>query len=263
MRAGVHGGVLALVIVLALLWVQRVGNPAALAVADVAALQQVPAEVLASTATLQTVVRALARVVAAGLIGAVPAVIGQVADLRVGHTLVVGALEFVKHAGTGPAGTDGHVVLVTCVRAVLDSVTHLILGDTLAIPTLELVHLFTCEVFTQLWTLIGSVAAVINLIAEVRVTHTQVVLALKLLRRTVPTVWVARLTVQLVRHVVAVFVPITLQLLLDAVTRGALESLRRTLPGLTLVLIGAISTIIIMVTAPPARNALVISTFEL
>jgi len=101
---------------------------------------------------------------------------------------------------------------------VLDAVTHLVLGNTLAVPALELVNLFTREVLTKLRTLVCAVTAIVDFIAKICVSHTEVVLALMLIVRAVFPVGEPGLTVKLIGHVVAVLVPVTLQLLLDAVT---------------------------------------------
>merc|ERR1719447_943341 len=64
--ASVHGGIFALIIVLALLRVFGISDVASLAVADVPALQEVPAQVLAASTHVLLVVRALPHVVATG-----------------------------------------------------------------------------------------------------------------------------------------------------------------------------------------------------
>merc|ERR1719447_982013 len=66
--AGVHGGIFALIIVLALLRVFGISDVAPLAVADVSALQEVPTQVLAASTHVLLVVRALPHVVATGLV---------------------------------------------------------------------------------------------------------------------------------------------------------------------------------------------------
>ena len=145
----------------------------------------------------------------------------------------------------------------------LDTVAHLVLGNTLAISALELVNLFTCEVLTKLRTLICAVTAIVDFIAKIGMSHTEVVFALVLIIRAVLSVGESWLAIQLVRHVVAILVAVALQLLLDAVTRGTLEPLRWASVLLAFVLIRAIPTIIVVVTAPSSRDAFVIAAFEL
>jgi glucose dehydrogenase len=145
----------------------------------------------------------------------------------------------------------------------LDAVTHLVLGNTLAVSALELVNLFTCEVLTELRTLICAVTAIIDFIAKIRMSHTEVVFALVLIIRAVFSVGESWLAIQLVRHIVAVLVAVALQLLLDAVARGTLEPLWRARVLLALVLIRPVATIIVVVTAPSSRNAFVIAALEL
>jgi hypothetical protein len=201
-------------------------------------------------------------VVTAGLVRPIPAVVGMVTHFCVSHTLVVGALELVKHAWPRTAGTDRHVVLVAGVGAVLDAITHLILGDTLSIPALELVHLLTGEVVTERWTLISAIPAIVDLVTEVSVPHTQVVPAFQLVVRAIFPIREARLAVQLVRHVVTVLVAVTLQLLLDAVTRGTLESAGITRVVFAVILVSAVSTIIVVVALPSGWDAFIIVTFQ-
>jgi len=261
--AGVDRRILALVIILAFLGVFWVGDVASLTVADVSTLEQIPTKVFTASSHVHAIVGALTSVVATRFIGTIPTVIGEVADVRVRHTLLVGALELVEHAGPWSAGTDGHVVLVTCVRTMLDTIAHLVLGNTLAISALELVNLFTCEVLTELRTLVCAVTAIIDFIAKIGVSHTEVVFTLMLVIRAVFSVGEPRLAIEFVGHVVAVLVAVALQLLLDAVARGTLEPLWRTSVLLAFVLIRSIATIIIVVTAPSSRNAFVVATFEL
>jgi hypothetical protein len=145
----------------------------------------------------------------------------------------------------------------------LDTVTHLVLGNTLAVSALELVNLFTCEVLTELRTLICAVTAIIDFIAKIRMSHTEVVFALVLIIRAVLSVGESWLAIQLVRHIVAILVAVALQLLLDAVAGGTLEPLRRAGVLLALVLIRPVTTIIVVVTAPSSRNAFIITALEL
>merc|ERR1719447_739204 len=66
--ASVHGGIFALIVVLALLWIFGISDVASLAVADVSALQEVPTQVLAASTHVLLVVRTLPNVVATGLV---------------------------------------------------------------------------------------------------------------------------------------------------------------------------------------------------
>ena len=70
-------------------------------------------------------------------------------------------------------------------------------------------------------------------------------------------------TAELIREVIAVPVTVTAKLLFDAVTRGALELASRTGVGLALGLVRAVIAVIVLVTLPPGRDALVIATLEL
>lgn len=64
---------------------------------------------------------------AAQLVGAVPAVVAQVAQAAPLHALLVGALELRERlAGARAAGAQRHVVLVRAVAAVVHAVAHLV-----------------------------------------------------------------------------------------------------------------------------------------
>ena len=88
------------------------------------------------------------------------------------------------------------------------------------------------------------------------------VVTFKLVCRTIFPV-IARLAVNLIREVGAVSVPVTPELLLDAVAGLALELASWTLVLLTAVFVTAVSTVVIMVTLPSGRDTPVILTLEL
>jgi len=85
----------------------------------------------------------------------------------------------------------------------------------------------------------------------------------ELVVRAVSAVRVARRTAELVRQVVAVLVPVTLELGLDAVAGVASKLVRRTLEVSTFRLVAAVAAVIVMVASPPRRNTLVVAASEL
>ena len=85
-------------------------------------------------------------VVASVLVGAVPAVVVQVADVGPLDAVAVGALVVAEQAGAGQLGlldATSDVVFVRAVAAVIDAVAHVKVGDAFVVGALELVYLFT------------------------------------------------------------------------------------------------------------------------
>ena len=89
------------------------------------------------------------------------------------------------------------------------------------------------------------------------------VVAFELVCRAIFPAGVLGLAVNLIREVGAVSVPVTAQLLLDAVAGLALELASWTLVLLTAVLVTAVSTVVIMVTLPSGWDTPVVLTLEL
>ena len=146
---------------------------------------------------------------------------------------------------------------------ILQTVTNLVVVDTLSVTALELVHFLTGEVVAELGGLVTVVTAVVNIVTEIVGPDTEVVGTLVLVGRAVLPSRVAGLAVHLVRQVGTVPVSIAPELLLDAVAGLALELSSRTLVFLTAVLVTPISTVVIMVTLPSGRDTPVILTLEL
>ena len=185
----------------------------------------------------------------------------MVTDIVEAHTLMVGTLELIEHADSGLGCTDGHVVLIQPVLAVLESVTDLIAVDTLPVTALELVG-GARAVGTELRSLVTVITTVVNIVTQIVRPDTQMVVAFKLVCRTIFPV-ISRLAVNLIREVGAVSVPVTPELLLDTVAGLALELSSWTLVFLTAVLVTAVSTVVIMVALPSGRDTPVILTLEL
>ena len=101
----------------------------------------------------------------------------------------VGALELVEHAGPGPGGADSHVVLVPGVAAVADASTHLVGVDALPISALEpgpgRADLLAAVIVAQFRLLIAAVTTVIHLVAEIIQTHTEMIVTLVFVLKTV------------------------------------------------------------------------------
>ena len=146
---------------------------------------------------------------------------------------------------------------------ILQTVTNLVVVDTLSVTALELVHFGTGEVIAELRRLVTVVTAVVNVITKIVGADTEMVGTLMLVCRTILAPGISWLTVHLIREVGTVSVPVTPELFLNAVAGLALELSIRALMVLTLILVRSISTVVIMVALPSCRDALVIVTFEL
>merc|ERR1719193_714119 len=128
----------------------------------------------------------------------VATVIPEITNRRKGNTFPVGTFEFVKHTSFWSGCTNCHIVFVAGVFAVGDLVAHLVLGNTLPVTTLELLHFVAGEVFAQLCGLISAVTTIINFITEVAVSNTQMVFALEFVVWAIFAIRVSGGTVQLV-----------------------------------------------------------------
>jgi hypothetical protein len=90
-----------------------------------------------------------AGIMAASLITGIATIIAQVANLEARHAFMVRTLELIEHAGLRLGSTECHVVLVTCIFAVLDTITDLVVGNTFSISASEFVLFVTREVLTD------------------------------------------------------------------------------------------------------------------
>jgi len=165
-------------------------------------------------------------------------------------TGLVGTLELVEHAGPWSGSADCHIVLVAGITAVGNSIAHLIVLDTFAVPALELVDFVTAEVSTLSRGFITAIPTIVHLITKIIMSDTQMVVTLKLVGGTVGAIEPG-LTVEFVREVTAVPVSVTPELLLYTVARVTLPLARRTAMVSTVSLVTAIIAVIVQVTAPP------------
>ena len=128
--------------------------------------------------------------------------------------------------------------------------------------TLEYFFAIILILTAHFWLLVRSISAVVSSVAEVRLPHADVIVALEFVLLAVLASVETRRAVPLVGQVSAVPVAVALELGLDTVTAVTLEAVCGAFEVLAVDLVRPISTIIVVVAAPPLRNALVISTFE-
>ena len=123
--------------------------------------------------------------------------------------------------------------------------------------------LVALEVPAHLVLLIAAVSAIISSVTEIIVVDAQMILALESVLATIAASGEPRLTADLVGQVEAVLLAVTLQVLLDAVARVALELAGRTGVGLAVALVGPVAAVVVVVALPPARDAFVVVALEL
>lgn len=139
-----------------------------------------------------------ARIVTAPLVTSVSAIVLKITNVISRDTAVVGTFEFREDAWARSRGTDGHVVLIAEIVAMLHPVAHLIPRNAFVVVALELLDFVACEVFTQLWSFVTSVTAVIYLVAEVTLSDAQLVITCELIVGTIFAIWITRRTSQFV-----------------------------------------------------------------
>jgi len=208
--------------------------------------------------------RAAAGVVAAQLIAGIATVVGEVAHLGALNAVLVGALVLgVQVAGLLFAGTEGHVVLVAAITAVVHPVADLVAGHASVIGALEPPRGITIEVTTDAGVFVAAIAAVVGAVAQVGQGDAQVVVALEPRLRTVATAGEARRTSDFVGHVAAVAISVAPEVGGNAVAGSTLERTVLALIALAVHLVRVVTAVVLVVALPPGRDALAVAAAEL
>lgn len=155
----------AFVHVIALLLVTPCNDVAGIASAYVAICEIMAVMFTAATCFLRT----SACMMATQFIRRIATVIGIVTNLRALNTFLVGALVLcVQVARLLLACTQGHVVFIRAVTAIVHAVANLVASYASVVGALESSQGVTIEIVAYLWILIGAVTAVIGAVTNIR-----------------------------------------------------------------------------------------------
>ena len=118
----------------------------------------------------------------------VTAIVMVVTDLGPINTFAIGTLVVTEQPWTGLrfVGTQGHVVLIAAVAAIVLAIAKVVFGDALEITAFESVVFIACEVSAHFFVFVAVITAVIGAIAPVMLADTNVVVAFKFVFLAVP-----------------------------------------------------------------------------
>ena len=130
-----------------LLRIGRIYIVSSIADTQVSSILKIVTPVLASSSLSIDLFLAPSSVVTTTLITSISTVVLKIANVVPGNAAMVGALEFGEYAGTRSCRTDGHVVLIAKIIAMLHPIAYLIPWDAFVVVALELLDFVAGEVF--------------------------------------------------------------------------------------------------------------------